>query len=269
MVVTLDSETLFQYYRFSLYNSPFTAHDEGCAIDLYPETGAPSPVAGEVLETKTVEAPPKPYAAEHDHLILVDTGEYVARTLHVDPAVKAGDTVAVGDSLGETVRAGFFAPWVPDHIHLGFRTHDANPYRASGSLPLDVDVDTVGVPWDGTGTVVDAGETWARLDAPAHPDPGESFAGIESGGGILDGGVPHYDGGGVLAGGTRAELAGHAVGELSERTVTWEDCTVFANGQPITGVALFCARDRLGAKLVDREMSLSVGDTVEISVEAN
>jgi hypothetical protein len=269
MVVTLGPEALFQYYRFSLYNSPFTAHDEGCAIDLYPDEGAPSPVAGEVLETKTVEAPPKPYAADHDHLVLVDTGEYVARTLHVDPSVEAGDTIAVGDSLGETVRAGFFAPWVPDHIHLGFRTHDANPYRASGSLPIDVDLNLVGVPWDGTGTVADVGETWARLDAPAHPDPGAYFAGIESGGGILDGGFPHYDGGGVLAGGTRAELAGHSVGALSERTVAWEDCTVLANGQPITGVALFCARDRLGAKLVDRDLSLSVGDSVEISVEAN
>ena len=268
MTVTLGPETLFQYYRFSLYNSPFTAHDEGCAIDLYPESEtAPSPVAGEVVETKTVEAPSKPYAADHDHLILIDTGEYVARTLHVDPSVEAGETVAVGDSLGDLVRAGFFAPWVPNHIHLGFRNHDDNPYRASGSLPIDVAVPLVGVEWDGTGTVTDAGETWARLDQPTHPDPGNRFAGIESGGGVLDGGFPHYDGGGVLADGTCAELAGRAIGTLSGRTVTWDDCTVLANGTPITGVALFCGRDRLGVKLVDYEMALSVGDAVELTIE--
>ncbi|WP_336326440.1 hypothetical protein [Halovenus sp. HT40] len=268
MTVTLGPEVLFQYYRFSLYNSPFTAHDEGCAIDLYPESEtAPSPVAGEVIETKTVEAPSKPYAAEHDHLILIDTGEYVARTLHVDPSVEAGDTVAVGDPLGDLVRAGFFAPWVPNHIHLGFRTHEDNPYRASGSLPISVEAELSAVPWDGTGTVTDAGKTWVRLDAPGHPDPGNRFAGVESGGGVLDGGFPHYDGGGVLAGGTCAELADRAIGTLSDRTVSWTECTVLANGTPITGVALFCGRDRLGVKLVDYEMDLSVGEEVTLSIE--
>ena len=84
MAVALPSDVLSQYERFSLDNSPYAAHDRGCAIDLYPDPGlgpaeassiAPSPVAGEVLETRTVRAPPKPYAPEHDHLILVDTGD--------------------------------------------------------------------------------------------------------------------------------------------------------------------------------------------------
>lgn len=267
MTVELDSTVLQQYYRFSLYNSPYVAHDEGCAIDLYPEEEwAPSPVSGEVLDTRTVEAPPKPYAAEHDYLILVDTGEYVARLLHVKPSVESGETVERGDPLGSLVRAGFFAPWVPNHIHLGFRPPDANHYRASGSLPITVDAPLVGAPWDGTGTVVEAEETRARLDSPEHPDPG-TFAGIASGGGVLDGGFPHYEYGGVLAGGTRAEIAGREVGTLSGRTVSWGEYTVFANGEPITGIALFCGRDRLGAKLVGRELSLEPGMSVEIRIE--
>ena len=46
MAVTVPQRVLEQYYRFSLYNSPFVAHDEGCAIDCYPEgERAPSPVA--------------------------------------------------------------------------------------------------------------------------------------------------------------------------------------------------------------------------------
>ena len=122
------------------------------------------------------------------------------------------------------------------------------------------------VPWDGTGTVVDAGETWARLDSPAHPDPG-TFAGVESDGGVLDGGFPHYEYGGLLGGGTRAELAGTPVGSVSGRTVTWDECTVTANGEPITGVALFCGRDRLGVKLVGRGIDLDVGERVTLGIE--
>jgi len=268
MTVSIGEETLFQYYRFSLYNSPFTAHERGCAIDLYPAGQmAPSPVAGEVLDTRQVQAPPKPYAREHDYLILVDTGEYVARMLHVDPRVEAGDTVERGDSLGTLIRAGFFAPWVPNHIHLGFRTHEDNLYRASGSLPLSVDVALQSVSWDGTGTVVEADETWARLHEPAHPEPGAVFAGLDSDGGVLDGGFPHYDGGGLLAGGERAEIAGSEVGTVADRNVSWHDCTVSANGQEITGIALFCGRDRFGIKLVGRALELSVGDAVDVTID--
>jgi len=269
MRVTLGRPVLYQYRRFSLYNSPYVAHESGRAIDLYPPadaTVAPSPVAGEVLDTLTVDAPPKPYAARNDHLVLVDTGEHVARLLHVNPRVAAGDTVEVGDPLGTLVRAGFFAPWVPNHVHLEFRDPDADPYRASGSHPLDVAVDVEPVPWDGTGTVVETGDAYARLDRPAHPAPDERFAGLASGGGVLDGGFPHYDWGGLLGGPGPAEIAGTRVGSVSGRDVAWHDATVLVNGDPVTGIALFCGRDALGAKLVGREVDLSVGDEVSVSV---
>jgi len=293
MAVTLAADVLSRYCRFSLYNSPFVAHDRGRAVDLYPgdetttATTAPSPVAGEVLDTRTVAAPPKPYAADEDHLILVDTGDRVARMLHVDPAVSAGDAVAVGDPLGDLVRAGFFAPWVPNHIHLGFRERGDDPYRASGSLPLELgsDVDLSPVAWDGTGTVAAAGETWALLDSPAHPAPGEGFAGVAAGNGalegnaVLDGGCPHYEGGGVLVGGdgsgsggpgdsaSTVALAGAAVGTADGRDVAWNDIEVRANGDPVRGVALFCGRDRAGVKLVGEGVDLPVGREVRVTVE--
>jgi len=273
MAVSLGANVLFRYRRFTLYNSPYTAHDRGCAVDLYPAGDhAPSPVAGEVLDVRRVRAPPKPYAADHDYLLLVDTGAHVARLLHVEPTVEPGERVAVGDPLGDLVRAGFFAPWVPNHIHLGFRPHDANLYRASGSLPLSVDIDLRPLPWDGTGTVVETGETWARLDAPAHPAPGEEFVGLESDGALLDGGFPHYACGGLLGDSvgeeTRpVELAGTQVGTAAGRTVTWHDCTVRANGQPVTGIALSCGRDAFGVKLVGEEIALDVGEQVTVSVD--
>ncbi|WP_018256346.1 hypothetical protein [Halomicrobium katesii] len=277
MVVTLSSDALAQYYRFSLYNSPFVAHDDGRAIDLYPSGAvAPSPVAGTVVETKQVRAPPQPYAAEHDYLLLIDTGEWMARLLHVEPSVAPGDEVGVGDLLGETVRAGFFAPWVPDHVHLEYRDHETNPYRADGSEPLAVAVDVEPLPWDGTGTVVDTGATWARLDAPAHPAPGERFVGLANGGpgdgraGVVDGGLAHYEAGGLLghspsdATERAVVVAGAPVGTATGRTVAWDDVTVLANGDPITGLALFCARDRFGVKLVGDGVDFQEGEEVTV-----
>ena len=73
VAVRLPSSVVREYRRFSLYNSPYSAHDRGCAIDLYPAGNRGlSPVAGEVQETRTVRAPPKPYAADEEFLILVD-----------------------------------------------------------------------------------------------------------------------------------------------------------------------------------------------------
>ncbi|WP_433625968.1 hypothetical protein [Halomicrococcus sp. NG-SE-24] len=288
-MVTLPADALAPFPRFSLYNSPYVSHDEGCAIDLYPggeaadadggsrAKAAPSPVAGEVVATRTVDAPSKPYAVERDHLIVVDTGDHLARVLHVDPEVAPGDEVRVGDSLGELVRSGFFAPWVGNHVHLGFRERDADPLRASGSLPVDVAVDVDPVTWDGTGRVVSRGETYVVLDAPGHPAPGERFAGIagtpggadatNGGRGVLDGGLPHYEGGGLLPSGDGpVSLAGRRVGTANGRTVAWDDVEVRTNGTAITGVSLFVSREAFGAKLVCPDHEFAPGERVEVTV---
>ncbi|WP_122088342.1 hypothetical protein [Halalkalicoccus subterraneus] len=269
MSVTLSHELLARYPRLSLYNSPYAAHDRGRAIDLYPAEGAPSPVSGEVIDVRTVRAPPKPYAPDHDHLILIDCGEHVARILHVDPVVSAGEHVEIGDPLGTTVRAGFFAPWVDDHVHLGFRAPDANPYRASGSLPIDLDCAVEPVAWDGTGRVNAVGETFAVLDSPAHPSPGERFAGIadDSGETALDGGLPHYEGGGAFAGASGpVSLLGERIGTATGRHIKWNPIEVRANGEEITGISLSAGRETLGAKLVRPGHDLSIGDRVEVEI---
>ncbi|ADJ16350.1 hypothetical protein [Halalkalicoccus jeotgali] len=269
MAVTLSEALLARYPRFSLYNSPYTAHDRGRAIDLYPAEGAPSPVSGEVLDTRTVRAPPKPYAPEHDHLLVIDCGDRIARILHVDPAVEAGDHVEVGDPLGSTLRAGFFAPWVDDHLHVGFRAPDANPYRASGSLPIEIDARVEPVVWDGTGRVNAVGETFVVLDAPAHPAPGQHFAGIadDSGETAIDGGLPHYAGAGALAGASGPlSLLGERIGTATGRDLAWDPIEVRANGNPITGLSLFAGRETLGAKLVCPGHDFAVGERIEVSI---
>ena len=278
--ITLPGDVLAPFPRFTLYNSPYAAHDRGHAIDLYPGTdAAPSPVAGEVLDVKTYRAPPKDYAIDRDHLILIDcdgrspgnTTGHVARVLHVEPSVDPGDRVDVGDSLGRLVRTGYFAPWVDNHVHLGFRDPDANCYRASGSLPLAVDVEIEPLAWDGTGTVVDRGETYVVLDAPTHPAPGEQFAGIATDAGdVIDGGLCHYEGGGFLGtdgGDGPISLLGTRIGVADGRHLAWDDVAVYANDRRVAGLSLFLARDDgFGAKLIAPENGFVVGDDVEVSI---
>jgi hypothetical protein len=306
-LLRVQPSTLRLYRRFSLYNSPYPAHDEGCAIDLYPaDNEGLSPVAGEVLATRTVRAPPKPYAADEEFLILVAVdrdrsglrvaegidGDLVARILHVRPRVDPGDSVDVGDPLGPMVRSGFFAPWVGNHVHLGFRRAGQNLLRAGGSLPLDVGVAVDPLGWDGVGTVTETGATYALLDSPAHPAPGERFVGIGGRVGAgpdtnganpegvpvaLDGGFTHYVGGGVpgtSAGpgvdGTESRplsFLGHHVGEATGRTVAWRDIDVLANGGRITGLSLFAGLDPgFGAKLVCPDRKFAVGERVRVTV---
>ncbi|WP_254528595.1 hypothetical protein [Natrinema gelatinilyticum] len=291
MAVTLPEAMLEQYERFSLYNSPYPAHDGGCAVDLYPgtlvdgrTTAAPSPVAGTVTEIRSVRAPPKPYAPEHDHLILIDCegpaplDGMTVRILHVEPTVEVGDGIDCGDSLGRLVRAGFFAPWVDNHLHVGFRAPEQNPYRASGSLPIELEVSPRPLAWDGSGRVVSSGDTYVVLDAPAHPDPGTGFVGVRAdGGGVLDGGMPHYEGGGVFRRGRSLEdgsesvsLNGDRLGVADGRTVAWDGVTVTANDDPITGLSLFCARDGdFGAKLICPDRAFDVGERVQVRVRSD
>lgn len=328
---------LERYGAFSLYDSPYGAHDEGRAIDLYPAPAlqrgrgrvehrdssgaprAPSPVAGEVVAIERVRAPSKPDAPDHDVVLAIDTGATadgptyetadgdpaIARILHVDPALDGGtaqetdeplavgDRVAVGDDLGGLVRSGFFAPWVDPHLHLEFRAPGTDLLRASNALPLEVDVDVRAVEWDGTGTVREVGETYAILDAPAHPAPGEAFAALAGRCSVqttprgaatseqlvpIDGGLPHYAVGGAIdALGTApvrstVSLLGTPVGTIGDDAasthspITWSEPTVLANGEPIHGLSLAAHRDDLDVKLVCPDAAFSVGEAVVVEI---
>ncbi|MFC7202959.1 hypothetical protein ACFQJC_05500 [Haloferax namakaokahaiae] len=297
-MVGLPAALISRYERFSLYNSPYPAHDHRCAIDLYLEDPvARSPVAGVVRETRTVRAPTKPYAHDEEYLILVDVdvaatglewdgGEdesdgnrggsdvnaadgLVARILHVEPSVSAGDELDVGDPLGRLVRSGFFAPWVANHIHLGFRRASANHHRARGSLPLAVETDVTPLSWDGCGTVVETGETYVVLDDPIDRS-GSGFVGIASDeGAVLDGGLAHYVAGGTLSSipdGTELSLFGTHVGTVTDGDVPWADIDVFANGERVTGLSLFASQIEHGAKVVCPGHDFGVGDELELSI---
>jgi hypothetical protein len=281
--VTLPASVLDRYRRFSRFNSPYPAHDDGRAIDLYPaDEAAISPVAGTIRETRTVGCPERSYAAGTDHLIAIDLDDdwcrraaaepgTVARILHVIPEVSPGDRVAVGDVLGPLTRSGFFGQWVDNHVHLGFRAPGDDALRASGSLPVDIAVAVEPIPWDGTGVVVERGPTHAVLDAPAHPDPDDSFAAIASDEGVpIDGGLAHYAGGGAfraVTAGSWIHLGDTRVGVAAGRGIAWDSVDVRANGRRVTGLSLFAARDAgYGAKIVCPDREFAIGDTVSVDV---
>lgn len=274
-MVTLSAAALAPFPRVARYNSPYTAHRDGRAVDLYPGTDrAPSPVAGTVLRTERMRAPSRPYAADHDYLIVVDTGSELARLLHVEPTVEPGSAIERGEPIGNLVRSGYFAPWVDNHVHLGFREYGTDPVRASGSRPLSLEVPVDGVTWDGTGTVTEVGETYAVLDRPVHPAPGDRYAGIadDAGRGVFDGGLPHYETGGIYPIDADSPPAGHtsllgtdlAVGS---GTVEWAEVRVLVDGRPITGLSFLLERDGLGAKLICPDRSFTLGESVAVAIE--
>lgn len=281
MAVTIPHEVLVRYRRFSRHNSPYPAHDSGCAIDLYPAgNDGVSPVSGTVRETRTVGCPERPYAATTDHLIVVDLdAEWcrradaepgtTARILHVIPNVEPGDHVAVGDVLGPMTRSGFFGPWVDNHVHLGFRPPGRNALRASGSLSVATDVDVAPMPWNGSGVVIERGPAYAVLDTPSHPDPGNAFAALASDEGVpLDGGLTHYAGGGTFGSvDGDVSLLGTPVGVVRNGSIAWKPVDVFANGARVTGLSLFATRDEpAGVKVVGPEIGLSVGQSVAVTI---
>ncbi len=270
-MVVVSADVLRRYERFSLYNSPYPAHDFGCAIDLYPgDDEADAPVSGEVLATRTVRCPEKPYAVSEDSLILVDCGTHIARILHVDPTVKPGETIEIGDSLGRLIRSGFFGRWVDNHLHLGFRHPEQNLQRASGSLPIELELSVSGIPWDGTGNVLEVGPTHVLLDSPSADSDG--FVALASDeGDPLDGGLPHYTGGGVLQPSSGSvTLLGTTIGEIDgdRRSVTWNDVAVYANRTRATGLSLFASQGTIGAKLVFHEgHEFEMNDHVSVRIE--
>ncbi len=293
-MVLVPTVVIEQYDAFTCYNSPYVAHDDGRAIDLYPAgSTAPSPVNGEVIDMHTVRAPPKPYANEFDHILAIDTaaggdamfqsggGEpTIARILHVEPTVSVGDQVEIGDTLGELVRAGFFAPWVDNHIHLGFRRRESDLRRASGSLELAIDVPIVPITWDGHGQVRSLGETFVMLDVSVDthgtPRP-RDWVGMATGeGAILDGGMPHYANGGLLdrlapdalsASDVAVSLLDTEIGVATGRRVSWHALNVYANETVITGISFYCSRwSDLGIKLICPAHDFHVGQHVDVEI---
>lgn len=131
--------------HFSLGTSPYPAHENGLAIDIYQELKLGnyevlSPVEGEVLEIREMLAPKPKFneGIDMEYLTLIsnpDNPEVAYKILHVKQCVKKGDIIKIGDLLGTTIRNGYFAPWSSPHLHLEIRKKN-DAIRASGGMPF-------------------------------------------------------------------------------------------------------------------------------------
>ncbi len=126
---------------YTLFNSPYTPHREGHAVDIYfPDSEALLPLEeARVMEIRRVEVPMYRSDAEnHDYLLILKLDSmHVAKILHVEPRVEVGEKLVYGDPIGRIVISGYFYIWSEPHMHLEIRyIHDR--YRARGGLRLAI-----------------------------------------------------------------------------------------------------------------------------------
>jgi hypothetical protein len=130
--------------RYAFYNSPYPGHKLSSSLDIFPNLEfnepAPSPVAGEVVKIRKVKAPKGTNftASKYDVVILIKSKDNPARyvkMLHIDPLIKVGETIQVGENFGTLLRSGYYGVHTGPHIHLEVRT-PSDPLRARGGFNL-------------------------------------------------------------------------------------------------------------------------------------
>ena len=211
--------------RFAFFNSPYPAHRENSGVDIYPNCDfggvAPSPIDGEVIQIRRVKSPVGRgfEASDHDTLVLIkndDNKKTVTKLLHIDPFIEIGDFVHKGDSIGYTLRSGYYGWGTSPHIHLEIRS-PFDPLRARGGYNLDlIDTFCEKPAKEISGLVVHMQPEFCFIQVEQ-----ECMGLIGSANGkpaILDGGIPYYGwlGGHILHApetGT-IELMGNPIGNI-------------------------------------------------------
>lgn len=134
-----------KHAHFSFATSPYHAHQHGVALDIYQDLSltnftALSPIKGKVIKTRALRAPTPRFQGgiSKEYVTLIENAEdrqLLYKILHVKPKIKKGTVVNVGDTLGETIKNGYFAPWSSPHLHLELRTKK-HPFRARGGKKI-------------------------------------------------------------------------------------------------------------------------------------
>ncbi len=241
---------------FSYFNSPYIGHDMGTAIDIYPhhqEWGGAveTPVSGKIVKIKKMRmGQAKQFPThEYDHGIgiLPEGSESdIVRIMHCEPTVSEGESVNLGDRIGETIRSRYFNYWTGPHYHvevlalesferssksyplgLEFAFETRRPSRTNKSIEFLVESVTAD-------HIVGYAE---NLEYSTIGDLSGLGATIEDGStvGIIDGGLSHYKIGGVigtsnLKEGSRIKLSDSSIGSVRE---TKPGVSVFNRGPSI------------------------------------
>ncbi|UCH04689.1 MAG: hypothetical protein JSW05_00565 [Candidatus Thorarchaeota archaeon] len=160
---------------------------------------------------------PKVFPSEdRDYAIAIrpeQDSNYVVRVLHCHPSVSVGQSVNKGDEIGTVLRSRFFCFWTGPHYHVEVMP-EAGFHRSSISSPIAVDLPNVSSVERGTPDEIECKVVESSTDVLIGVSRGASY--VKTGGlqghlarahgvdhvGILDAGIPHYEHGGVVGGGS-------------------------------------------------------------------
>ncbi|MFB0560906.1 MAG: hypothetical protein ACETWM_06815 [Candidatus Lokiarchaeia archaeon] len=291
----LDS---FEY--MSLFNSPYYAHNHGIAVDLYLGPGkfgaeAPCPTPGKVINIRKVRAPirKKFNAEETDYLIILKSEEnpkQLIKILHVNPKLKIGENLDVGDNLGTLIRSGFFNFWTDPHIHLEIR-NPGDAIRAKGSYPihlLSLEKKRDSEPDNSFKCKVIDVRTDYTMVEPSRKviiklGKFHGFATkINNELGILDCGLPHYGFGGVLLEkndfdlGQEVYMGNLQIGNVFEKqqniaAIKLKPLSISCEGIDLRGLSLYITFKKPLIKLLSRKrerLNLGEGEEILITIES-
>lgn len=213
---------------FSYFNSPYIGHRRGSSIDIYPSHrswGGPafSPIDGKIVRVKEIAmGERKVFPSENrDYAIAIrseDESNYVVRVLHCYPSVSVGQSVTKGDEIGGLLRSRFFCFWTGPHYHVEVLP-ETGFHRSSKSSPITVNFPKASPVGRGSPKEIECEVVESSADvligvskSAPHAKVGDlqghlARIGTASKGGILDAGVPHYEHGGIIAGGSAEEDA--------------------------------------------------------------
>ncbi|MFP3951819.1 MAG: hypothetical protein ACLFVP_06765 [Candidatus Bathyarchaeia archaeon] len=274
--------------KYAFYNSPYPAHRLSTGLDIYSSNGfgevAPSPVNGEVIEVRRVKAPKSRFFHDpgYDVVTVVDVEgdpDTVVKLLHVEPQLRPGDRLEVGDDLGVLLHSGYYGFSTSPHIHLEVR-RSSDPLRVRGGIHLNrvLEAKPEKMLDRLRGRVVhsDGLRSFIELcDLVGHGVPGD-VGGVP---GYLDGGIPFYGWLGAhyeeRPGGDTIKLAGeiiadivykgerYCVADCTDFKITMGDTTVgfFAYLHPGHGPQIMLTGRRPG------EISLKDGECVELEIK--
>jgi hypothetical protein len=290
----LDS---FEY--ISLFNSPYYAHNHGIAADIYLGPGkfgaeAPCPSPGKVISIKKVGTPTRKNfnAEETDYLIILksdENPEYVIKMLHVNPKVKIGENLDLGDCVGTLIRSGFFNFWTDPHIHIEIR-NPGDAIRAKGAYPIHLlSLKKKGCSESDNSfkcEVIDVRTDYTMVEPSRRViiNMGRFYGfvtRINNALGLLDCGLPHYGFGGIILEknnfdlGQKVFIGDLHIGKVVEKRqniagIKLEPLSINCEGINLRGLSLYMNLKKPLIKLISKRrerLNLSEGEEILITIE--
>ncbi len=247
---------------YSFFNSPYIGHRTGTAVDVYFPDDALFPLErGKVVKIRKVRAP-KHLPYETDYLIVVDVGSgYCLKSLHVRPSVNVGDSVVLGDSLGEMIVSGFFMPWSDRHAHFEIRGCEDSVRARGGMILTPIIQDTVPSVVGNEFMVAERGRHYAWLKPLKTGDSG--MTPLKYGDAAVEGGLPHYRVGAVFSSVNELNIFGVDVSvesRIGNVGIFSTNFRIFASGAQVQGIGVYCNQPMI--KLIGGRFE--VGEVVEL-----